>query len=79
MTASRPGLLCGSAEDLPDLCRPGVQRSYLACSPQVEGVTGRYFANRKPKPATETAYDSTAAARLWQVSADLAEVRNGLM
>ena len=44
---------------------------YLACSPQVEGVTGRYFANRKPKTAAKTAYDTTAAARLWQVSADL--------
>ena len=47
---------------------------YLACSPQVEGVTGRYFANRKPKTAAKTAYDTTAAARLWQVSADLADL-----
>jgi retinol dehydrogenase 14 len=47
---------------------------YLACSPQVEGVTGRYFANRKPKTAARTAYDTTAAARLWQVSADLADL-----
>jgi retinol dehydrogenase-14 len=49
---------------------------YLACSPQVEGATGRYFANRKPKTAAKTAaktaYDTTVAARLWQVSADLA-------
>jgi retinol dehydrogenase 14 len=47
---------------------------YLACSPQVEGVTGRYFANRKPKTAAKTAYDTTVAARLWQVSADLADL-----
>ena len=47
---------------------------YLACSPQVEGVTGRYFANRKPKTAAKTAYDTTAAARLWQVSADLTDL-----
>jgi hypothetical protein len=45
---------------------------YLACSPQVEGATGQYFANRKPKTAAKTAYDTTAAARLWRVSADLA-------
>ena len=31
------------------------------------------------KTAAKTAYDTTAAARLWQVSADLAEVRYGLM
>lgn len=44
---------------------------YLASSPQVEGVTGRYFANRKPKTAAKSAYDTAAAARLWQASADL--------
>jgi retinol dehydrogenase 14 len=47
---------------------------YLASSPQVEGVTGRYFANRKPKTAAKTAYDTTDAARLWQASADLADL-----
>ena len=44
---------------------------YLASSPQVEGVTGRYYANRKPKTSSKAAYDTTAAARLWQVSAAL--------
>ncbi len=45
---------------------------YLASSPEVEGITGRYFANRKPKPASKAAYDTAAAARLWQASAGLA-------
>ena len=45
---------------------------YLASSPQVEGVTGRYYASRKPKTSSNASYDTTAAARLWQVSADLA-------
>ena len=45
---------------------------YLASSPQVEGVTGRYFVNRKPKTSSNASYDTTAAARLWQASADLA-------
>jgi retinol dehydrogenase 14 len=45
---------------------------YLASSPQVEGITGRYFANRKPKTPSKAAYDTAAAARLWQASADLA-------
>jgi retinol dehydrogenase 14 len=44
---------------------------YLASSPDVEGVTGRYFANRKPRTASKRAYDTETAARLWQVSADL--------
>ena len=45
---------------------------YLASSPEVEGVTGRYFANRRPKTSSKASYDTAAAARLWQVSADLA-------
>jgi NAD(P)-dependent dehydrogenase (short-subunit alcohol dehydrogenase family) len=44
---------------------------YLASSPEVEGVTGRYFASRKPKTSSTASYDTTAAARLWQVSAAL--------
>ena len=44
---------------------------YLASSPQVEGVTGRYYANRKPTTSSKASYDTTAAARLWQASAAL--------
>jgi retinol dehydrogenase-14 len=44
---------------------------YLASSAQVDGVTGRYFANRKPKTSAKASYDTAAAARLWQASADL--------
>ncbi len=45
---------------------------YLASAPQVEGITGRYFVNRKPKASSKASYDTAGAARLWQVSADLA-------
>jgi len=34
-------------------------------------VTGRYFANGKPKQSSKASYDQAAAARLWQVSAEL--------
>jgi retinol dehydrogenase 14 len=44
---------------------------YLASSPQVEGITGRYFVNRKPRTSSKASYDAAAAARLWQISADL--------
>jgi retinol dehydrogenase 14 len=44
---------------------------YLASSPDMEGVTGQFFANRKPKTANKIAYDTGMTARLWQVSADL--------
>jgi len=45
---------------------------YLASSPQVEGITGRYFVNREPKTSSKASYNTTAAARLWQASIDLA-------
>jgi retinol dehydrogenase-14 len=44
---------------------------HLASAPDLEQVTGRYFANSKPKRSSEPSYDEAAAARLWQVCADL--------
>jgi NAD(P)-dependent dehydrogenase (short-subunit alcohol dehydrogenase family) len=44
---------------------------YLASSPEAEGVTGQYFANRKPRASSKASYDTVAAARLWQASAAL--------
>jgi NAD(P)-dependent dehydrogenase (short-subunit alcohol dehydrogenase family) len=44
---------------------------YLASSPEVEGVTGRYFANRKTKKSHTDSYDSVITARLWRVSGEL--------
>jgi retinol dehydrogenase 14 len=44
---------------------------YLASSPEVEGVTGKYFADSKPKTSSPSSYDTAAAARLWQISVDL--------
>jgi NAD(P)-dependent dehydrogenase (short-subunit alcohol dehydrogenase family) len=45
--------------------------TYLASSPEVEGITGRYFVNRKLKTSSKASYD-TVTARLWQASIDLA-------
>jgi NAD(P)-dependent dehydrogenase (short-subunit alcohol dehydrogenase family) len=44
---------------------------YLASSPEVEGVTGTYFAKGKPATSSKASYDADAAARLWNVSAGL--------
>ncbi len=41
---------------------------YLATSPDVEGVSGQYFADCKVKQPERWAQDDAAAARLWQVS-----------
>lgn len=45
---------------------------HLASAPDLEQVTGRYFASSKPRKSAKRSYDQVAAARLWQVSADLA-------
>jgi NAD(P)-dependent dehydrogenase (short-subunit alcohol dehydrogenase family) len=44
---------------------------YLASSPDVEGVSGRYFANQAAKKSNAASYDAGVTGRLWQVSADL--------
>jgi NAD(P)-dependent dehydrogenase (short-subunit alcohol dehydrogenase family) len=44
---------------------------HLASAPDLVQVTGRYFANSKPKRSSKRSYEEIAAARLWQVSADL--------
>ena len=44
---------------------------YLASSPTVEGVSGRYFANRKSKESQESSYNTAITSQLWRVSADL--------
>jgi NAD(P)-dependent dehydrogenase (short-subunit alcohol dehydrogenase family) len=50
----------------------GAQTSiYLACSPDVEGVTGKYFAGSRLRRSSAASYDREAAARLWEMSARL--------
>ena len=44
---------------------------HLASCPDLEQVSGRYFANSKPKKSSKRSYDEATAARLWQVSTDL--------
>jgi NAD(P)-dependent dehydrogenase (short-subunit alcohol dehydrogenase family) len=47
---------------------------YLASSPEVAGVTGGYFVNCKPAAPSALAQDTQAAARLWALSEDLADL-----
>ena len=44
---------------------------HLASSPELEQVSGRYFANRRPTRSSTRSYDQAVAARLWEASADL--------
>jgi len=44
---------------------------YVASSPEVADVTGKFFVKCKPVTPSAAAQDAAAAARLWDVSADL--------
>ncbi len=47
----------------------GAQTSvYLAASPDVENVTGKYWEKSKAVPSGHASYDETTWARLWEVS-----------
>jgi retinol dehydrogenase-14 len=52
--------------------RRGAETSvFLASSPDAEGVSGRYFADRKARGSNKSAYDTATTARLWRLSAEL--------
>lgn len=44
---------------------------YLATSPEVEGVSGKYFDDCREKKTTPISYDVEASEKLWQLSAKL--------
>lgn len=44
---------------------------YLAASPEVEGVTGKYFVRERERASDPVSYDEAAAKRLWEVSEEM--------
>src|SRR6266852_7071190 len=44
---------------------------YLACSPEVEGVTGNYFVKSLPKRSAAISYNESLQRQLWEQSAKL--------
>lgn len=48
---------------------------YLASSPDVEGVSGKYFDHKgKASISSKVSYDESIARRLWQISAELTQL-----
>jgi retinol dehydrogenase 14 len=47
---------------------------YLASAAEVEEVSGKYFVNCKARTTSKASYDTAAAGRLWQVSAELVAI-----
>jgi hypothetical protein len=54
-----------SVEEGADTCH------YLAASPVVAGVSGRYFVKRQAIKSSSASYNLEAAQRLWRVSEDM--------
>jgi hypothetical protein len=50
---------------------------YLASSPEVEGVSGKYFAQCTQTESSKISYDSEAARRLWNISEEMIRLSNG--
>jgi retinol dehydrogenase 14 len=44
---------------------------WLSSSPEVDGVSGKYFSDRKEIEAKDIAYDPDARRRLWEISEEL--------
>ena len=47
---------------------------FLATSPEVEGVTGKYFVKSIPKRSAPIMYDETLQRQLWEESARLVKL-----
>lgn len=62
-------LRAGFAMEGPDTLAQGAATSvHLATSPEVEGVTGRYFVRKKPVPPSRLARNATLRKALWEAS-----------
>jgi hypothetical protein len=48
---------------------------YLASSPDVAGISGQYFIDKKEVPSSLESYDAVTAERLWKVSEELCGLR----
>lgn len=60
---------------MPSLFRTPAQGAepivYLAVSPEIQGVSGKYFNCRIPVPSSARSYDRKTAERLWELSEEL--------
>ena len=48
---------------------------YVASSPELEGVTGKYFVDCREKPSSPASYDEEAQRRLWEVSEEMCGIK----
>lgn len=49
---------------------------YCASSPDIEGISGKYFKKRKEKKSVKASYDEELAKELWDVSVELTNLNS---
>jgi retinol dehydrogenase 14 len=49
---------------------------YLASSPEVGGVSGKYFVKKMQRRSSETSYDEAVAKKLWDISLGMTGLRS---
>jgi len=47
---------------------------YLATSPDVEGITGKYFIKKEPSESSEESYNKEYAKQLWEISTEMTKL-----
>ncbi len=47
---------------------------YLASSPEVKDITGKYFVKSKPKKSSKISYDPKLQSKLWRIGEELAHI-----
>jgi retinol dehydrogenase 14 len=60
-----------------DPSRGAATAIHVAVSPDLDGVTGCYFARERPTRSSKASYDTATTGRLWDVSADLVDLPRG--
>jgi NAD(P)-dependent dehydrogenase (short-subunit alcohol dehydrogenase family) len=51
---------------------------FLATSPDVEGITGKYFYQKREAPSSPGSYDMNAARSLWKLSVELTHLNESM-
>ena len=71
-----PGILSVAAKLIFKSPKKGAETSlYLATSPEVAQVTGKYFDDKKVDSSSPESYDKAVAERLWQVSEQMTKLQ----
>ena len=71
-----PGILSVAAKLIFKSPKKGAETSiYLATSPEVAQVTGKYFDDKRVVSSSPESYDTAVAERLWQVSEQMTKLQ----